>query len=169
MDLKLTRTKRCQDGIFGHLTGEALSLFTLEHAYPTGSKKCPDCGREMDVTGPDRAHWHCIFCATTWSSSSGWAAKIPAGKYTCKRGVHQLEGSHHSFETFEIMGVQGHSGLLFHAGNFDRDSAGCVLLGETTSPSMILNSARALHAFILAQDQLDSFQLVIEDCDDYAT
>ena len=55
--------------------------------------------------------------------------KLPKGEYKCVRGVHQLHDGK-PFETFEITGVEGHSGILFHAGNFNRDSEGCVLCGR---------------------------------------
>ena len=58
-----------------------------------------------------------------------WTPKIPAGVYTCVRGSHALKNGG-MFETFEVKGVKDHSGLLFHPGNFDSDSEGCILLGE---------------------------------------
>ena len=58
-----------------------------------------------------------------------YAPVIPAGQYMCVRGLHQLSNGI-PFQTFEITGVVGHSGLLFHAGNFNRDSEGCVLCGD---------------------------------------
>lgn len=54
---------------------------------------------------------------------------IPPGVYTAVRGLHALSNLQ-PFETFEIMGVAGHSGLLFHRGNINADSHGCVLVGE---------------------------------------
>lgn len=52
-----------------------------------------------------------------------------ADPYPCQRGIHRLQDGV-PFETFEITGIDGHSGLLFHPLNFNRDSHGCTGLGE---------------------------------------
>lgn len=62
-------------------------------------------------------------------SSSGWAPKIPDGTYRCVRGTHRLVDSRSPFITFEIQ-VPGFTGLLFHIGNFNNDSSGCVLVAQ---------------------------------------
>lgn len=88
--------------------------------------------------------------------------KIPPGTYTCVRGEHLLHSTAVPFETFEIMGVPGHTGLLFHWGNWNRDSDGCILLGLKAEGDMILNSKEAFNNFmgILAGDDL--FTLIIK-------
>jgi hypothetical protein len=50
---------------------------------------------------------------------------IPAGVYRCARTVYQK----HGFLTFEIMDVPGRSRILFHPGNTEEDTEGCVLVG----------------------------------------
>lgn len=95
MDLILKRKLRNADGIFSDLfqgLGTGLELTTLEHAYPIRNRESID-----------------------------YAPKIPNGIYTCVRGMHQLEHGW-PFETFEVTGVAGHSGILFHIGNFNADS-----------------------------------------------
>jgi hypothetical protein len=52
--------------------------------------------------------------------------KIPAGTWTCKRTEFNRGG----YDTFEVTGVPGHSRLLFHIGNSETDSEGCILLGR---------------------------------------
>jgi hypothetical protein len=52
--------------------------------------------------------------------------KIPPGTYVCQRTRFHKEG----METFEITGVTGHSRLLFHSGNQEIDSDGCILVGQ---------------------------------------
>lgn len=90
-----------------------------------------------------------------------WIAKIPNGTYTCIRGMHHLlHGA--PFETFEITGVSGHSGLLFHKGNFDSDSEGCVLLGEEIVGNMVSNSAVSFENFMSVLTGIDSFPLTVE-------
>lgn len=87
--------------------------------------------------------------------------KIPNGTYKCVRGKHRLHGMTEDFETFEITGVEGHQGLLFHWGNWNRDSDGCVLLGHTRSGDMVTNSRVAFHDFMEGLKGLDSFTLTV--------
>lgn len=89
---------------------------------------------------------------------------IPCGIYLCVRGVHKLEDGI-AFETFQIIGVSGHSGLLFHKGNFNRDSKGCVLVGESVAPygvdQIIINSEKTFEKFMVLQAGLDCFNLKV--------
>jgi hypothetical protein len=93
-----------------------------------------------------------------------WLPKIPEGQFTCMRGEHELSNGV-PFETFEIMGVSGHTGLLFHSGNWEKDSSGCVLLGINIvgSPGyeMITQSRKAFERFMEAQEGVDDFQLTV--------
>lgn len=57
-----------------------------------------------------------------------YSPKLPAGTYTCKLGSHHLDHLGVA-ELYQIMEVPGHEGILFHVGNYNRDSDGCVLLG----------------------------------------
>lgn len=52
--------------------------------------------------------------------------KIPPGSYRCRKTRYHKGG----YDTFEVLDVQGHSRLLFHLGNLEDDSEGCVLLGQ---------------------------------------
>jgi hypothetical protein len=92
--------------------------------------------------------------------------KIPTGTYECLRGVHQLAPTAISpkpqpFETFEITGVEGHSGLLFHTGNFSEDSRGCVLLSLGRNEKMLINSREGFERFMQAQAGCDNFTLTV--------
>ena len=84
----------------------------------------------------------------------------------CVRGTHALANGI-PFETFEITGVPGHSGLLFHPGNFDRDSHGCTLVGEAVATQadgsrMITNSRSTFLEFMAALNGVDEFDLKVE-------
>lgn len=138
MKINMIRTDFLESGIFGALETEDESLFllTLEHAYPI-----PESGASTDRS---------------------WAPKIPKGTYTCIRGMHRLAGATEDFETFEITGVDGHTGLLFHPGNFNHDSSGCVLLGlARNGDEGIMNSRDAFKMFMEKQKECDSFALTI--------
>ncbi len=91
---------------------------------------------------------------------------IPPGVYACARGTHRLRGGV-PFETFEITGVDGHTGLLFHAGNFNLDSSGCVLIGKTiavdpnTGEEMITGSRDEFREWMGRLDGVTEFQLEV--------
>lgn len=92
--------------------------------------------------------------------------KLYAGTFRCVRSSHRLHGMTHDFETFEITGVDGHNGILFHWGNFNANSEGCVLLGEhlvKADPWMVGDSKRAFAAFMERMDGIDEFDLVVEE------
>ncbi len=135
MDCLLTRTSYESSGIYSILKRvDTLNpiAVTLEHAYPAG-------------TGPIT-----------------YIAKLPPGEYVCQRGLHLLKGMSVPFETFEIMDVPGHSDILFHVGNTNDDSEGCVLLGSSRSHNMIVESRITFNAFMQLQAGLDVFNLVVQ-------
>lgn len=39
-----------------------------------------------------------------------------------------------------LLGVKGFEGILIHKGNSDKDSAGCILVGDNTMVGKVLNS-----------------------------
>lgn len=136
-DFVLRRIQARADGIFGLLSGPAgLVEHTLEHAYA--------------VPGLPRLY----------------APKIPRGDYVCRRGSHRLHGMASDFTTFEITPVPGHSNLLFHWGNYNADSEGCVLLGEAEVQAggreMITASRAAFARFLASVAGRDTFALRVE-------
>lgn len=99
-------------------------------------------------------------------ADGSWKPKIPDGAYQCVRGVHELSDLV-PFETFEVAGVQGHSGILFHKGNLpEKDSDGCILLGtsfgELSGEPAVLQSALAFQGFLNLQKGLYSFSLTVK-------
>ena len=90
-----------------------------------------------------------------------WQPKIPNGVWICKRGMHTLEHHPEPFETFEILGVPGHTNLLFHVGNFNQDSEGCVLLGNSRSLNAVIGSRGAFAHFMDLQKGCDYFTLTV--------
>ena len=83
--------------------------------------------------------------------------KIPDGTFTCKR--RQARVTHG--DAFEVMGVEGHSDLLFHIGNTQIDSQGCILLGEERRGDAIYLSGVAFIHFMRLQAGTDEFQLTV--------
>lgn len=91
--------------------------------------------------------------------------KLNDGIHKCMRGIHKLHDQK-PFETFEILGVPGHTGILFHVGNYNKDSDGCVLLGTgiTDSPQgeMIVNSRVAFTKFMIMLEGINQFTLEVK-------
>ena len=90
--------------------------------------------------------------------------KIPKGTFTCSRSPHRLHGMTEDFVTFQVMDVPKCSGILFHWGNFNADSEGCVLLGEKIASSpkgqMITNSRTTWAKFMAGLSGVDKFELL---------
>lgn len=107
----------------------------------------------------------------TLTHSYNGMSKTANGTYTCKRGKHRLHGMTEDFETFEITNVPDFdgkpvTGILFHWGNFNRDSEGCFLLGDAvvTSPKGVQAVADSRLTFKKFMDKMvgiDEFDLVI--------
>lgn len=110
--------------------------------------------------------------ACTMEHSYNGLPKLKAGTYRCARGMHKLEDKpgqppRNPFETFEIMDVPHCTGILFHPGNWQGDSRGCVLVGRTHTTSaegcMITNSRVTFNRFMLDLEGVESFTLTVED------
>ena len=102
-----------------------------------------------------------------YENGGNYEPKIPPGSYTCKRGEHRLEHMTNSFTTFQV-DVPGHTNILFHVGNYNEDSEGCILLGISTAPAltrscdMLLNSTKAFNEFMALQSGANEFTLTVE-------
>lgn len=87
--------------------------------------------------------------------------KIPAGLYRCQRTTYYAGG----YDTYEITGVVGHSRLLFHAGNVELDSEGCVLLGRRfgvlKGKPAVLESRDGFRDFLQLVHGRPSFDLLV--------
>ena len=94
--------------------------------------------------------------------ADGFRPILQSGVYPCVRGMHQLKRMSVPFETFEITNVPGHTGILFHVGNFNGDSEGCVLLGNSSNTNQLFNSADAFTAFMKSLKGINSFNLRVE-------
>ena len=96
---------------------------------------------------------------------NGFLPKIPPGEWNCVRSKHRLNGMDHDFETFEII-VPGHTNLLFHWGNFNSDSEGCILTGEDIFEGkdqwMVTHSRAEFANFMRLQEGVDNFTLTVQ-------
>ena len=130
--------------------------FTLEHNRfcPAGifGQLCQDGG---------------VFVAYTLEHSYDNKPKLVDSEYTCVRGIHHLGPELKEINTFEFKGIpqfQGKNvtGVLFHPGNYNSDSAGCVLLGNSETDLMVASSKEAFAGFLKMVDGLDSFHLTVK-------
>ena len=92
---------------------------------------------------------------------TGWVPIVQPGVYTCVLGAHRLDGMTEDFLTYEVMGVEGHTGILFHWGNWNKDSKGCILLGTAREGDMVMYSRKAFGQFMAMQGGAESFQLTV--------
>ena len=100
-----------------------------------------------------------IFCFTLEPSDTF----VKPGNYHCRR-FHGAKWP----DTFEII-VPGHSAVLFHAGNVEADTEGCVLLGATVGKlkgdRAVLNSGDTFRRFLEATREEQCFSLFV--CNNY--
>lgn len=125
--LTMKETAARPDGIFYELSADGVRLCdVLSHAYDDGV--------------------------------GGYAAKTRPGTYVMRRGMHQLQKHDGTltppFETFEVTGVEGHSGILFHTGNKNADSNGCNLPGTMFKVGDEWQVIKSLIAFNYLMSQL---------------
>lgn len=106
-----------------------------------------------------------LFCYAiehTYLFDHNWYPKVNPGTYKCIRGVHTLS-SGHQIETFEVIGVPGHDGILFHRGNTEENSEGCILLGSSLRENTLFGSTKAFDRFMALQAGVQEFTLIVED------
>ncbi len=91
---------------------------------------------------------------------------IPAGEYVCRR-----VNSPHFGDTFEVTNVFNRTHILFHKGNLEDDSHGCILIGEEFGKlggkTGIKRSKSGYNEFMAILSDDNEFRLVI--CDDWKT
>lgn len=101
-----------------------------------------------------------------WQDNEPNASCIPPGRYYCTRVKDRtLAGGTIIPNTFEVNDVKGRSGILFHVGNFAKDTHGCILLGigfdEMPGYPMITRSQDAFDRFLKVTRRYNSFSIFI--------
>lgn len=106
----------------------------------------------------------------SWKENKRDISCIPAGEYICKRVNSPRFG-----DTFGIVNVEGRSNILFHWGNTEKDTKGCILVGEEFGylktldddtkkielQPAVLSSRKGFHEFMQKLDKYDGFMLKI--------
>ncbi len=107
----------------------------------------------------------CPFAITLereWKDNQPNISCIPAGAYTCKRVMSPTFGN-----TFEVMDVPKRSHILFHKGNLQDDSHGCILVGEQYGDLWgnpgVLASRKGFSEFLEKLADVEVFQLIITE------
>lgn len=104
-----------------------------------------------------------LTCEREWLDNRPDVSCIPTGEYICKRVNSPRFGN-----TFEVMYVNGRTSILFHSGNTEDDSKGCILVGEefgvVNGKMAVLSSKRGFAEFLERVKAVDEFMLVIRGC-----
>lgn len=128
----------------------------------------------------EAVHPICVFVTHAYRQADGTYRPITrAGTYECERGTHHLQkegGPLVEIETFEVLGVPGHTGILFlHWGNFGSSSKGCFCSGRKIvriaedrdgldGPDEMVTESRAAYGdFMAAQEGANRFRLIVEE------
>ena len=95
-----------------------------------------------------------------WEDNEPYISCIPAGEYHCERVNSPRFGN-----TFQILEVPDRTHILFHWGNYEKDTLGCILLGLYPLPErdMIARSRKAFGQFIKHTELISSFNLTIRE------
>ncbi len=102
-----------------------------------------------------------VYFCDTMERAYDSAPKLPDGSYDCVRGWHRLKNG--PIDTFEVMNVPGHTGILFHPGNTFKSSEGCILVGVLISESQLRHSREVFESFMRELNDLDHFELIVHD------
>lgn len=69
--------------------------------------------------------WSCKTLELEWNGNKRQESCIPAGSYKATKWNSPKFGA-----CFKIHGVEGRSDILIHAGNYKKQTKGCILVGE---------------------------------------
>ena len=102
-----------------------------------------------------------------WRDNEVNRSCIPSGEYTCIKTQNRITtGGMHIPVTFEVIKVPGRGGVLFHVGNTEKDTNGCILvgmrIGELHKKTAILSSRTAFSLFLQELKSVDKFKLTIK-------
>lgn len=97
-----------------------------------------------------------------WLMNESFKSCIPCGLYYCERYT-----SARYKETFMVFGVHNRDRILFHPGNFLRDTDGCILpglsFGALHAKALVISSRVAFERFMMSMEGQDRFLLQIQN------
>lgn len=104
----------------------------------------------------------CVTLENPWIDNVPRVSCIPLGLYQCIRVDSPKFGV-----TFQVAGVHERTHILFHKGNTEFDTSGCILLGsrfgQLSDVPAILESNPAFRLFMGLHATEDNFELAIVD------
>lgn len=112
----------------------------------------------------------CYTLEPPWRDNRENESCIPEGDYrlhTRKSRVVKRSSGGEFKEGWEIVGVEGRTFVMFHPGNWVKDTDGCPLTGEAFSwhrnlGPMVTNSRDTFRRFMKAMEEKPSWMLTIE-------
>lgn len=107
-----------------------------------------------------------VFCVTLEPpdrENKSNISSIPTGQYICKRYTSKRYP-----DTFQIMDVTDRTKILFHAGNTDEDTAGCIILAQywgklNDEERAVLNSGNTFRHFMKLMGDNQYLHLTIKE------
>jgi hypothetical protein len=100
----------------------------------------------------------CVAIEREWRNNQKNVSCFPDGDYVCQRVLSPKFG-----DTFEITNIPNRTHCLFHKGNIDDDSHGCVILGEQYESVLdsygVVSSGKAFKEFLDRTKDMNSFML----------
>ena len=93
---------------------------------------------------------------------------IPTGTYSVTLSIKSPRFSTKKQYSFckgylpRLLNVPGYDGVLIHIGNSDKDTEGCILVGENKSVGKVLNSTETFKKLYTILKTADSIKLTIE-------
>lgn len=95
-----------------------------------------------------------------WRFNQNNVSCIPNGDYICQRWNSPNFGW-----TFKVLNVPSRTDILFHWGNWEKDTKGCFILGEKfdilSNEPAVINSQAAFADFMNRMKGVDEFNLLI--------
>jgi hypothetical protein len=93
-----------------------------------------------------------------WNGNKPFESCIPEGRYPCARVNSPRFGP-----TWAVKRVPDREDILFHAGNYPKDTDGCILLGQMLSEQeySVLQSRKAVEEFMADTHDLTQMDLFI--------
>lgn len=95
----------------------------------------------MDVEGLDFPLWT---LEDLWQNNHPRVSCVPAGTYPCIPHAWEDDSPAHIKRVWQVLNVPGREAILIHAGNTDKDTLGCILVGKAEAGSTITNSREAI-------------------------
>lgn len=95
-----------------------------------------------------------------WLNNKKNVSCIPVGNYLCKRINSPKFG-----DTFEVTDVPLRSDILFHKGNTEDSTHGCIVIGEEfgelNGKTAVLSSSKGFNEFLRRLKDVNEFTLLI--------